>query len=68
MTHNRLSRRQLLMYLGAGTAASFAGCIGGIGGGGIGGGNGCSSKLQEEISKIDFASNWKKRRLSSLEE
>lgn len=69
MAYDRLSRRQLLLCLGAGTAASLSGCMGGIGGGnGNSGGNGGSSKLQDEISKIDFASNWKKRRLSSLEE
>ena len=33
-------RRRFLAGLGAGTAASFAGCVGGIGGGNGGGGNG----------------------------
>ncbi|WP_049934006.1 ABC transporter substrate-binding protein [Halarchaeum acidiphilum] len=63
---NNLNRRQLLKYsafASAGGLSAFAGCSnngGSSGSGGSGGSNGSVS--------IDFASNWKQRRTTSLDE
>lgn len=59
-----LERRKLMQVLGAGAAASTAGCLGF--GGGDGGGS--SKKYREEAQKIPFGENLEERRLATKEE